>query len=158
MGGDVRRRWKLPEERTDAQFPSWFEVKMNSVRKVQFTPLCPWGSRRKGGKGVLRSHGVRGQKCRQLSCTLRRAHWQIGWGLSVTAFPAYHTTPIPYFQPEQVAICSRREKFRVLLEGAWLFPLANLHYVHFHVLASYTCERLKLGLDPIIRARTSRWR
>ena len=53
MGGNLRRRWKLSEERRDAQFPSWFEVKMNSVRKIQFTPSCPWPREGRSVKACL---------------------------------------------------------------------------------------------------------
>jgi hypothetical protein len=51
----------------DAQFPSRFEVKMNKREENSIYSVVSLGSReRRGGgdKGVLRSHGVRGQKCR----------------------------------------------------------------------------------------------
>lgn len=57
-GGNLRRRWKLPEgpERADAQFPSRFEVKMNKREENSIYSVVSLASRRKGGLKACLGH------------------------------------------------------------------------------------------------------
>ena len=61
----VGGNWTEERARADAQFPSMFEVKMNKREENSIYSVVSLGAREgRGDKGVLRSHGVRGRKCR----------------------------------------------------------------------------------------------